>query len=201
MVTAVIFDVAKVIVDWDAGRALRGFLPDDLVDGFLASDEYWAINAATDAGLPLAEAVARVEAELPEFAEVARLYYGERFPLTVSGEIPGTSAVIDELLAAGVPTYGLSNWSAENFSVARAGAPVIDRLDGLIVSGEVGLAKPDEAIFQLALDRFGLEAPRTLMIDDTLHNLDAAARVGLAVHHFTAAEKLRDDLVRYGLLS
>ncbi|MFT3875396.1 MAG: HAD family phosphatase [Propioniciclava sp.] len=198
---AVIFDVAKVIVDWDAGRAVRGALPDEVVDAFLASQEYWAINAATDAGLPLVDAVARIEAELPEFAELARLYYGERFPLTVTGEIPGTTAVIDELLAAGVPSYGLSNWSAENFSVARAGAPVIDRLDGLIVSGEVGLAKPDEAIFRLALDRFGLEASETLMVDDTQHNLDAAARVGMPTHLFTSAGTLRDDLVRLGLLA
>ena len=115
----------------------------------------WEINAAVDAGLSLAEASERVDRELPEQGHAYRVYQ-ERFPMTVSGPVPGTEDVIDELLAAGVPTFGLSNWAAENFSVAREAAPGIGRLADVIVSGEVGLAKPDEAIFRLALERFGL---------------------------------------------
>jgi 2-haloacid dehalogenase len=79
----------------------------------------------------------------------------------------GTTEVIDELIAAGVPVYGLSNWWAENFTVPRAVAPVIDRLRDVIVSGEVGLAKPDPAIFRLAATRFGVTPERTLFVDDS----------------------------------
>lgn len=199
MIRNAIFDVANVIVDWEPSRPLRGVLPDDQIDSFLTSKEFWEINAAVDAGLSLAEASERVDRELPEQGHAYRVYQ-ERFPMTVSGPVPGTEDVIDELLAAGVPTFGLSNWAAENFSVAREAAPGIGRLADVIVSGEVGLAKPDEAIFRLALERFGLEASETVMIDDTVVNLDAAARVGLATIHFTSAEQLRADLVGLSLL-
>ncbi len=197
-VRAVIFDVANVLVHWDPALTLHGVLDADRVADFLASEELWAINAHSDAGLPLAETRARVEAEVPGQAEAFGLYL-DRFTLSVPGPVEGTSAVVEELLDAGVPAYGLSNWSAENFAIARAAAPVIERLADVIVSGEVGLAKPDEAIFTLALDRFGLDPATTVMIDDTVVNLDAAARVGLATLHFTSAGQLRADLDALGV--
>ena len=200
MVTAVIFDVANVIADWEPSRPLRGVIEDARIDEFLASRHFWqTINADADAGATAIDVIARVDAELPAFADIVRTYV-ERFPMTVSGPVPGTSEVIDELLAAGVPVYGLSNWWAENFSVPRAASPVIDRLADVVVSGEVGLAKPDPAIYALAVDRFGLDAGATLFVDDSLTNVESAARFGLRTHHFTAADKLRDDLVGYGLL-
>ncbi|MFZ1412095.1 MAG: HAD family phosphatase [Micropruina sp.] len=198
-VTAVIFDVANVIVDWDAGRALVGAVPDEQVRAFLASDTFWDINARTDAGMPLSEGLAEFKRTDADLAAVYRTYL-ERFPLTVTGPITGTAEVIEELLAAGVPCFGLSNWAAENFHIARAANPVLDRLADVIVSGEVGMAKPDPDIFRFALRRFGLDAATTVMIDDTQVNLVSAETVGLPTLHFTSAERLRRDLVGLGLL-
>ncbi len=56
--------------------------------------------------------------QAPHLVDLYRLYI-ERFPLTVSGPIPGTAEVIRDLLAAGVPCNGLSNWAKENFNIAR----------------------------------------------------------------------------------
>ena len=198
-ITAVIFDVANVIVDWSAARALNGVVPAERIREFLGSDTFWEINALTDAGLLLSDGLRTFEETDPDLAAIYRIYL-ERFPLTVTGPIPGTAEVIEELLAAGVPTFGLSNWSAENFHIARAANPVIDRLADVIVSGHVGMAKPDPEIFRHALHRFGLDAATTVMIDDTEVNLDNAATVGLATVHFTAANRLRQDLVALGLL-
>lgn len=199
MTTALIFDVANVIVDWDPIRALTGALPDDKVTEFLDSEVFWEINARCDAGMPPDEAIVEMDDQAPHLVDAFRTYL-ERFPLTVSGPIPGTADVIADLLAAGVPCYGLSNWAKENFNVARRANHAIDELADVIVSGEVGLAKPDPEIFRYALDRFDLEAGSTIMIDDTQVNLDSAAEVGLSTILFTSAEQLRADLVALGLL-
>lgn len=197
--TTVIFDVANVIVDWAADRALRGFLPDADVDAFLDSEIVWEVNAASDAGVLLSDCVDELAERAPELVPTYRVYL-ERFPLTVSGPEPGTTAVIDRLLRAGVPAYGLSNWSAENFDIARRGAPVLGRLREVLVSGEIGLAKPDPAIFRYALRRWELEAADTVMIDDRQENLDSAAAVGLQTVLFTDADTLANDLRALGLL-
>ena len=198
MIKNVIFDVALVIVDWDPTRFSR-HVPESEVKALIDSEAFAAINHRTDAGMSLEQAVAKFDEHHPDLAPTYRAYL-EHFEDSVSGPMPGTSEIIAELLERGVPTFGLSNWAAENFHVAEEAAPILGRLDDLVVSGRVGLAKPDEAIFRLALERFGCEASETVMIDDTVRNLDAAEKVGLHTLHFTAATKLRTDLQALGLL-
>lgn len=198
MIKNVIFDVANVIVDWNPRFALPGISEAD-IERFLTSKAFAKLNHETDAGLSLAQAQARFDADAPDLAEIYRTYL-TNFADTVPGPMPGTSGVIKELLASGVPTYGLSNWASENFHVARAAAPVLGELTGLVVSGDVGLAKPDPAIFELVIQRFGLVAGQTVMIDDRVENLRAARSVGLATIHFTDADVLRADLARIHLL-
>lgn len=193
MTTSVIFDVAGVIVDWDPLRAFAGVVPDDVAAAFLESDVFWQVNARTDAGMPLAEAVVEMDDQAPHLVDTYRTYLS-RFPVTVSGPVPGTAEVIRGLLAAGVRCYGLSNWSKENFNIARRANPVIDELADVIVSGEVGLAKPDPEIFRYALDRFSIDAGAAVMVDDTDENLLSAAELGISTVLFTSAEQLRTDL-------
>lgn len=199
MSVSLIFDVANVIVDWDPIRPFEGVLDEQQIDAFLGSEVFWEINARTDAGMLLRDGLVEMDDQAPHLVGAYRVYL-DRFPVSVSGPIPGTAEVITDLLSAGVPCFGLSNWSKQNFNVARRANPVIDQLEDVIVSGEVGLAKPDPEIFRYALDRFGLEAGATIMIDDTQENLDAAAKVGLGTILFTDADQLRADLVARHLL-
>jgi len=197
--TSIIFDVANVIVDWDPLRAFTGAVPDEVATAFLESEVFWELNARTDAGMPLVDAVVEMDDQAPHLVDTYRVYL-ERFPLTVTGPVPGTAEVIRDLLAAGVPCYGLSNWAKENFNIARRANPVIDELADVIVSGEVGLAKPDPDIFRYALERFDLDADLTLMVDDTQENLTSAEEVGISTVLFTSADQLRSDLARLQLL-
>ncbi|QLQ16195.1 MAG: HAD family phosphatase [Micropruina sp.] len=199
MISAVIFDVANVIADWDPMRAFEGVVSAEEAARLFESEAFWEVNAQTDAGLLLTDGLVELDEIAPELTDLYRLYL-KNFPATTSGPVPGTADVIDALLSREVPVYGLSNWSAENFNVARRAAPAIDRLADVIVSGEVGMAKPDPAIFRYALHRFGLVAGDTLMVDDTAENLHAAASVGLQTVLFTSAAALRADLERLGLL-
>lgn len=197
---AVIFDVAKVIVQWDPRLPLLGRVPQDAVASFLEHPGFWELNAEADAGLSIAEMLARVDAELPELSDTFRVYV-EHFADSVPGVVPGTTEVIDALLARGVPTYGLSNWWKENFTVPRGVASVIGRLLDVVVSGEVGVAKPEPEVFHLAARRFGVDPASTLFVDDSLINVEAADALGFATHHFTDAERLRLDLRQRGLLA
>lgn len=61
---------------------------------------------------------------------------------------------------------------------------IADAFDELIISAEVGLAKPDPRIYQLALKGLGVEARDAIFVDDFLENLEAAAALGLHTVHF-----------------
>jgi putative hydrolase of the HAD superfamily len=99
--------------------------------------------------------------------------------------------------AAGGRIALLSNSGPEVMACVRADHPLEARFDAVVISCEVGLAKPDPRIFELCLDRLGLSAGEALFVDDRADNVEGAARVGLATLHFEgpdALERLRARL-------
>jgi 2-haloacid dehalogenase len=96
--------------------------------------------------------------------------------------------------------YALSNWSSETFPLARQRFDFLGWFDGVVLSGEVGVCKPDPRIFRHLLERYLLAPGRTVFIDDMPHNVTAAAELGMLALHFRGAGELRSDLFRLGLL-
>jgi 2-haloacid dehalogenase len=109
-------------------------------------------------------------------------------------------AVLRDLKDAGVPVYALSNWSAETFPVARRRFPFLDWFDGVLISGDVGVTKPDPRIFDELCRRFGLEPARVVFVDDRAENVEGARRYGLTGVLFVSAVSLRAELSALGLL-
>ena len=66
--------------------------------------------------------------------------------------------------------------------------------DDLVISAEVGLAKPDPAIYKLALERLNVEADRTIFVDDFSHNIAAAAEIGMHAVHFANPDQAIADV-------
>ena len=197
---AVVFDLGGVLIDWDPRHLYRKLLADEAaVEEFLATVCTPEWNAELDRGRPFAEGVAELVERHPEHAATIAAYH-ERWPEMVAGDIPGTVEVLAELRAAGVPLYALTNWSAETFAIARERFEFLEWFDGLLVSGEERVTKPDPAIFQLLLDRFGLDPTATVFVDDSEANVAAARRLGFDAIRFTGHEELRRELVARRLL-
>jgi 2-haloacid dehalogenase len=108
-------------------------------------------------------------------------------------------AVLAELRDAGVPVYALTNFSTEKFALARARFGFLDWFEGIVVSGEEGLVKPDPRIYRLLLDRYRLAAETTVYLDDAPVNVAAARALGLTGLRFTDPDRLRADLADLGL--
>ncbi len=199
--SAVVFDLGGVLIDWDPRHLYRTVFPGDeaAMEAFLTTVCTPEWNARQDAGRPWAEAVASLVQDFP--AERERIVaFHERWPETLGGSIDETVAILGELRARGVPVYALSNWSAETFPVARARYPFLAWFDGIVVSGEERIAKPDPRLFRVLFDRHGLDPRATVFVDDTDRNLAVAAELGMVVLPFRSAARLRADLERLGLL-
>lgn len=201
-VRAVIFDVGNVLIEWDVRHLYRKLIPDEAErEAFLANVTTLDWHAQHDAGRPFAETSAELIAANPqEAAWIAA--WGDRWLETIPGPIPGMPEIVADLAAQGVPLYAITNFSGEFWKpfVAREAALFAPFRD-IVVSGGEKLVKPDPAIYQLALRRFGLEPGESLFIDDSLSNVLAANENGFVGHHFTDPAKLRADLVERGLLA
>jgi len=197
---AAVFDLGGVLIDWDPRYLYRKLLADEAaVEEFLATVCTPAWNAEQDRGRPFAEGIAELVERYPAHAAAITAYH-ERWPEMLGGDLPGTVELLAELRANGVPLYALTNWSGETFGIARERFGFLEWFDGVLVSGEERLVKPDPAIFRLLADRFGLDPRATFYVDDSEANVAAARQLGFDAVRFTGAERLRRDLTARRML-
>lgn len=199
-ITSVVFDLGGVLIDWNPRHLYRKLFGADeaAMERFLAEVCTPDWNSRFDAGRPLAEGVAELVAVHPEQAELISAYQ-QRWPEMLGGAFEGTVAILGELRRAGLRTYALSNWSAETFQVTRPLYPFLEEMDGILVSGEVKLGKPDPAIFREFLRRFDLAPQNTVYIDDWDRNVTVATALGMIAVRFVDAVLLRSELRSLGL--
>ena len=195
------FDLGGVLIDWNPRYLYRKLFDDEAaMESFLADVVSPEWNGQQDSGRTWAEAVEVLGAEHPEQRDLIAAYW-HRWQETLGDAIAPTVEILEELRRTGVRLYALSNWSAETFPVARPRYPFLESFDGIVISGEVKLAKPDPRIFRHLLDKYSLDPAATVFIDDSAANVQAAAAQGLVALRFEDAPTLRNDLVRLGLLA
>lgn len=184
-IDAVVFGLGGVLIDWDPRYLYRKLFPGDeaAMEHFLSAVVDFKWNAHQDAGRPFAEAMAGTRARHPQYTSLIEAF-DSRWEEMLASPIHGAVALLDSLRQRGVPLYALANWSKEKFPIARARFDFFAWFDGIVVSGEEGLIKPDPAIFHRLIERYGLEPSTTLFIDDMAYNTDAARDLGFQIHHF-----------------
>ncbi len=199
--TGVIFDVGKVLYDWNPRVLYERLIPQgEALDAFLRDVVTTEWHFQHDAGRPFAETSGELVARFPEHAELIAAW-GPRFGETIPGPVAGIPELVADLYDAGVPLYAITNFSGEFWKPFRVReSALFDRFRDVVVSGDEKLVKPDPAIYRLALDRFGLEAAQAVFVDDVPANVDAAAALGIQAILFTDAVDLRADLERLDLL-
>mgnify|MGYP003667357636 CR=1 FL=1 len=199
-ITTVIFDMGAVLIDWDPRYLYRRIFQDEsALEDFLAQvcSPQW--NLTMDGGRPVDQALAERQRLYPQHHDAIQAWK-DRWPEMLAGSVPGSAALVRDLHQAGVPLYGLTNFSAETWPHAQARFAFLSCFEDILVSGQERLVKPAPEIYHRLLTRNGLQAGHCLFIDDSEKNIAAAQAVGLQTHHFTQASGLRRRLVAAGLL-
>ncbi|GHG92395.1 HAD family hydrolase [Pseudodonghicola xiamenensis] len=197
--TAVVFDIGNVLVEWDPYRAWEDKLPDrDAIAAFMARVDFPALNLRGDRG----ESFAALAAEVADPEDGALLAaYLDGYHRTIAAKIEGSWGLLNRLRASGVATHAITNWSQETWPIGLSVHPELAEVFGVtIVSGREKLLKPDPAIFRALLDRTGLAAGDCLFVDDSPRNVDGARAVGMDAVHFTSPQALENALTERGLL-
>lgn len=199
--SAVIFDVGNVLYGWDPESFLSRQIPDDAARlRFIQEVDLFSWHETLDAGRPFPEAAAELSGAFPEYAHLIEAW-GQRFGEMVKDAIPGVHSIVRELHDRWVPLFAITNFSADLWNPFHERERALFALfSDIVVSGEVKLLKPDPAIFEFSLQRFGLKPWSALFVDDRLINVEAAASMGMHAHLFTNAENLRAELSSAGLL-
>ena len=199
---AVVFDLGGVLIDWNPRHLYRKMFNGDeeAMERFLAEICTPEWNARQDEGRPFAAATEELITRHPEQAGLIRAFF-DRWPEMVAGAIEQTVEILTELKGAGRALYALSNWSAETFPHARKRFEFLGWFDCAVISGEIGLVKPNREVFDFLLEKTGRRAEECVFIDDSLANVAAARELGFDAIHFRSPRRLRDELMNRGILS
>ena len=199
-VTTVVFDLGGVLIDWSPYHLYRGLMVDEAeIDAFLEEIGFSAWNAQLDAGRSWPAAVEDLATRYPHRRALIEAFHA-RWSETLGEAIHGTVDILRELLDAGVRVIALSNWAADTFPQALERFAFLGWFEGIVISGEVGVGKPDPRIFEALLTRFGLDAADAVFVDDSPANVAAAARLGFHALPFSSPDDFRAELVALGLL-
>ncbi len=200
-IDAAVFDIGGVLLDWDPRHLYRKLFGGDepAMERFLAEVCTLEWHAAHDLGVPFAQSCGRLAAQHPEQADLIWAW-GRRSEEMVAGPIAGTVELLQELKQRGIRCYALTNMESETYPLRLARYEFLGWFDGTVVSSSEGIAKPDPAIFELALHRFELEPGRTVLIDDSAANVVAAESLGMQAVRFESAPQLRGWLYDAGVL-
>lgn len=186
---------------FDFGNVLIGWKPEDFYTQYFNSQseaKYFLNEICSpewrnriDAGENQDICIKGLCLEHPQYREAIQAYksrWEEMFP----GEIEGMREVVSMVKKhPEYQIYGLTNWSMETFPQARKRFEILQMIDNYIVSGNVGLVKPDKRIFELLLKTFDLKATESIFVDDNSDNVAAAKELGFEGIVFESAQQLR----------
>ena len=196
----VVFDIGNVLVRWDRRYLYRKVFDDEeRMDRFLSTALGMDFVSHTDITEDFAAAVAERAKSFPEFAKEIRMFH-ERWIETLGEPIEENVALLRRVRAAGKPVYALSNFAHETFALAEGKHDFLSEFDDRVISGHVGVVKPDAGIYEILFKRAGRRPGEFLFIDDSPANVHASEALGMPAIHFGPGVDLEKELVARGAL-
>jgi len=197
----VVFDIGNVLVRWNPRNLFGKTIADEArMERFLAAALTMDFIALTDIAADFSHAVKERAKAFPEFARELHLF-DERWIETLGAPVEENVALLRRLRRAGRPVYGLSNFASVKFAAARRMFDFLNEFDACVISGHVGVVKPDPRIFAILFERVGRRPSELVFVDDSLANVRAAEALGMAAVHYRPEVDLERELALRGALS
>ena len=200
-IRAVVFDYGMVLTGPPDTAAYKQLLAITGLTSAQLDKFYWADRHAYDEGKLTGLAfwqkiLSKAELKLyPSAAEELNLW-DARMWTTQNGDMLDWQ---EQLTKCGILTAILSNIGDSVLENMQREFTWLDRFDVLVWSYQLGMAKPDSAIFHHVLKQLGTRPEETIFIDDKTINVEAAEAVGMRGLVFTTPAQLRADLIAQGL--
>lgn len=201
MIDHIVFDIGKVLIQYDPHLGLIDAIPSkERRDWFFANVCTHDWNIEQDRGRSWAEAESLLIEEFPDQAGNIKAFR-QNWHKMVPGSIDGSVDILRKLIAGDHDVTMLTNFASDTFAEAQKMFPFLTETRGVTVSGDVGLIKPDVAIYEMHHGAFGLNPSRTLFIDDSAANVEGARKAGWQAVRFIDPELLKSDLAGFGIIA
>lgn len=202
MIKNILFDCAGVLTEMNfRGTMLKLSGSEQIADCFIRNlwvpGSPWHLYDKGDLNSHqiVDELIKFLPEELHPYLQTVIDHFPDMFP-----PMEGMEELVDELHKQGYLCYLLSNFP-ERFDDMPARTPVLQKLDGLVVSCRIHMLKPDPAIYLRAAEILGIDPAETIFIDDNLPNVESARTTGMEAYHFTTPADLKEHFQKLGILN
>ncbi len=193
-----VFDLGGVFLDWDPLHLFRKiFKTEEEARWFhqnICTPEW---NIEFDRGIRFEDGVNTLIPQHPKYWREI-LAYDARWKEMIADVFQGTIDIHNELISANIPTYAITNFSIEKWVSIMGEYNFLSKFDGVVVSGNEKVVKPDPRIYRIFCDRFGQRPQDCVFIDDNEVNIHSARAFGMHTIHFTSPDALRQELIELG---
>jgi putative hydrolase of the HAD superfamily len=193
----VVFDAGGVLLKWDPPAVIARLHPDAETHAIIRRQifehqDWLEFDRGTYDEAAAAEHFARLSGR--SIDETRALIRATREALV---PIEGTITLLDELVAAGVHLYLLSNMPVSTFEYLLARYPFFAHFKHHVISGAILMVKPEPAIYKHLVEKTGIVPAESVFIDDLLKNIVAARESGFHTIQFHDPESCRAELRTY----
>lgn len=192
----IVFDVGNVLVRWDPHAVIQAVLPHhDPVQFYEAMRPVWLdLNAGK---LSMAKAIMLYADQLGMGIEKMQQLMDELKKHQTP--IPGSLALLKKLDDLGFDLYSITDNIKEFIEYHREHSQFLPYFKGVVVSADIGILKPDPAIYHHLLKKYHLDPAECVFIDDVLPNVAGALSVGMYAFQFTDTKVCEEKLIELGL--
>jgi 2-haloacid dehalogenase len=198
---AVVFDLGGVLIDWNPRHLYRKIFKDaDEAEKFLKEVCTQEWNELHDAGADYEDTIPALVERYPHFKSQIWAYH-QRWSEMLGEPIVGTVEILKRLhKQSKYRLIALTNCPADKYTHEIEKYPFLSLFDGVIVSGQVKMKKPDPRIFDLLISQFALNPQKTIFIDDSLKNIEVAKSLRIDGIHFKQSDGLNIELKQRQIL-
>ena len=192
-----IFDLGKVIVKFKVENLFKKFFKTDReIKYFLNNICTWDWHIQQDTKYDTSKAADSLIKKYPNYKIPIEAFYG-RFLEMIDGIYEENLKIALNLKKKGKKIYILSNFPGDQFDNFMKQNKFLNEFDDMIISGKVGLKKPDKRIYELAIKKFDCNPNKTLFIDDRPENTEAAQNLGINIITLDDPSKLKDYIQNF----
>lgn len=193
----VVFDFGGVLLDWNPRYFYKSIFNDDQkMEYFLQNIATSTWNAQMDKGRSFEECMKELAEQYPEYKDPIMLYR-KGWETMLKGPIESGMRVLDAVMnAQKFKLYGLTNWSAETFPGTFNKYKFLQKFEGIVVSGEEQMIKPEKGIYLTLIERYNLVPEETFFMDDNIQNVETALSRGINAVQFTGTDKNLEQIAK-----
>lgn len=198
MINTIVFDVGRVLVDFNWRSYLKGFQYDDKVekaiaDGMFLSETWQKFDRSELSDQELLE---EFISHTPEYEKEVREVF-DNSGKTVAVYEQSKDWIL-ELKNQGYKVYVLSNYPRKTFDDTKdTQLTFLDLLDGGIFSYEIKKIKPEHEIYEALIEKYHINPKEAVFLDDNKANIEAGKEIGFHTILVTNPKKAREELRKF----